>query len=482
MKTWLFFFFLFGSLVATGQDLYQSFEVDSAAEPKGGIVFFNTFIQATLRKPIPAQADGIGGRVIVEGVVEPNGHVSNVKALQSLRPDCDREAVRVFSLFNAWKPGQKNGQPVRQRVTIPIMFQSNAPFMYVNGTRITYFGADSKVIADSSQARYKQLAPIDANGVPTGDIIVYESKSKGWKEYFKLPLVRRKNDTNSTEIIRYTVGNQNYNQEWEGNLFSLDEADVIREQGFYHEGKRTGSELTFHANGAIAEKNDELEERTATMTWYANGQIKQIKTIGKYKPLAQSDPELVTAYWDSTGHQEVVEGKGRAIYQKQVRSDKDTTQHTLFVEQGLYENGFKQGVWTGRYADGSYSYEETYDKGNLQTEKARSAGADTVRYTAVTQQPEFAGGMQGLGQFLSQNLSYPVSAQKAGAQGRVFVSFVVCTDGTLCDYEVLKGVQPDLDREAVRVIQKMNGKWKPGFQRGQKVRVKYNLPINFTLN
>lgn len=90
--------------------------------------------------------------------------------------------------------------------------------------------------------------------------------------------------------------------------------------------------------------------------------------------------------------------------------------------------------------------------------------------------------MKGLAQFLNQNLSYPVSAQKAGAQGRVFVSFVVCTDGTLCDYEVLKGVQSDLDREAVQVVQKMSGKWTPGVQRGQKVRVKYNLPINFSLN
>ena len=89
--------------------------------------------------------------------------------------------------------------------------------------------------------------------------------------------------------------------------------------------------------------------------------------------------------------------------------------------------------------------------------------------------------MRGLGQFLMQTLRYPADAQRARAQGRVFVSFVVCTDGTLCDYEVKQSVHPDLDREAVRVVKAMSGNWKPGVQRGQKVRTTYNLPINFTL-
>ncbi|MBD2751505.1 TonB family protein [Spirosoma validum] len=461
---------------------YQVFEVDSAAEPRGGVVFFNTFIQSTLRKPVSAQALGAGGRIVVEGIVEPNGHISNVKALQSLRPDCDREAVRAFSLFNAWKPAKKGGQAVRQRVTMPIMFQPNTPFTYLHGARITYFGADNKVVADSSQAQYKQMAPVDSNGVPTGDVVVYELKGKGWKEYFRLPLVRRKNtESSSPHKVAYTIGNQDHKKDWQGSFFIVDEDGTIIQQTFYQDSKPTGTDFTYHPNGAVAEKREKNDEKTAIMTWYANGQIEQIKAIGQPTPVAQSEPELLTAFWDSTGHQLVTNGNGRAIYQKQVRSDKDTTIYTLFVEQGSYENGFKQGNWTGRHADGSYFYEEAYDKGVMQSGKARSAGADTVRYTAVMQQPEFPGGMPGLGQFLSQNLSYPVTAQKAGAQGKVFVSFVVCTDGTLCDYEVLKSVQPDLDREAVGVVKKMSGKWKPGFHRGQKVRVKYNLPINFTL-
>lgn len=174
-------------------------------------------------------------------------------------------------------------------------------------------------------------------------------------------------------------------------------------------------------------------------------------------------------------------GSGQATYETPTTSRTDTTKKTQFVEKGLYENGFKQGVWTGRYADGSYAYEERYEKGICTGGKAVKAGADTIRYSAPQQQPEFAGGMSGLGQFLSQNLRYPVEAQRAGVQGRVFVSFVVCKDGSLCDYEVLKSVHPSVDEEAVRVVKAMSGRWKPGIQRGEKVRVKYNLPINFTM-
>lgn len=482
MKSSLFYILLLTSLVTNAQTTpYQAFEVDSAAEPRGGVVFFNTFVQATLRKPVPAQAAGTGGHIVVEGVVEPNGRVSNVKALQSLRPDLDREAVRVFSLFNAWKPAKKNGQTVRQRVTMPIVFQPNTPFTYVNGNWITYFNADSKVVADSAQAKYKQAAPIDINGVPTGDVVVYELKSKGWKESFRMPLIRRKNSTNATQAVNYTVGVQNYKQDWAGEFFIVDEAGTVLEQSFYRDGKRVGTEMRFHPNGAIAEKSDEGDDAIDIMNWYSDGQIRQIRSVPKFNSSMPNRPQQVTSLWDSQGNPLVKDGNGRAIYETTVTSRVDTAKQTQLVEKGRYENGFKQDIWMGHYADGSYFYEEQYDKGICQSGKAWSAGRDTVRYQAVEQQPEFKGGMQALGQFLAQNLRYPVDAQRSRTQGRVFISFVINTNGSVDDVQVLKGIGYGADEEATRVVKATNGRWKPGIQRGEKVRVKYNLPINFTL-
>lgn len=102
-------------------------------------------------------------------------------------------------------------------------------------------------------------------------------------------------------------------------------------------------------------------------------------------------------------------------------------------------------------------------------------------FEVVEQMPEFPdGGMAGLMQFLSKNIKYPTIAQENGTQGRVTVQFVVNKDGSIVDAKVLRGVDPYLDKEALRVIGTMP-KWKPGMQRGKPVRVKYTVPVMFRL-
>lgn len=102
-------------------------------------------------------------------------------------------------------------------------------------------------------------------------------------------------------------------------------------------------------------------------------------------------------------------------------------------------------------------------------------------FEVVEQMPEFPnGGMAGLMQYLSKNIKYPTIAQEGGTQGRVTVQFVVNRDGSIVDAKVLRGVDPYLDKEAIRVISSMP-KWKPGMQRGKAVRVKYTVPVMFRL-
>ena len=81
---------------------------------------------------------------------------------------------------------------------------------------------------------------------------------------------------------------------------------------------------------------------------------------------------------------------------------------------------------------------------------------------------------------VSKSIKYPVIAQENGIQGRVICAFVVNRDGSVVDAEVLRGVDPSLDKEALRVIGTMP-KWTPGKQRGKPVRVKYTVPITFRL-
>lgn len=109
-----------------------------------------------------------------------------------------------------------------------------------------------------------------------------------------------------------------------------------------------------------------------------------------------------------------------------------------------------------------------------------AAPKDDQIFVVVEQQPEFPGGMAAMNQFLGKNIRYPAAAQRANVSGRVFVSFVVNTNGSIQDVQVLKGLGFGTDEEAKRVVESMP-KWRPGKQSGRPVRVKYNLPINFTL-
>ena len=118
------------------------------------------------------------------------------------------------------------------------------------------------------------------------------------------------------------------------------------------------------------------------------------------------------------------------------------------------------------------------------TYKGKAVGKDTLdtpAFEVVENMPEFPdGGMAGLMQYLAENIRYPKKAQQEGTQGRVTVQFIVEKDGSISHTSILRSVHPELDAEAMRVINTMP-KWKPGTQRGEVVRVKYTIPVMFRL-
>jgi periplasmic protein TonB len=105
---------------------------------------------------------------------------------------------------------------------------------------------------------------------------------------------------------------------------------------------------------------------------------------------------------------------------------------------------------------------------------------DNVIFQVVEKNPTFPGGDAALFKFLGDNVKYPVIAQENGIQGRVICQFVVNRDGSIVDVEVVRSVDPSLDKEAIRVIKSMPN-WIPGMQRNKPVRVKFTLPVNFRL-
>jgi protein TonB len=103
---------------------------------------------------------------------------------------------------------------------------------------------------------------------------------------------------------------------------------------------------------------------------------------------------------------------------------------------------------------------------------------DVVPHVEV--QPEFPGGQAALAAFMVKEVQYPKKAKRGGVEGQVIVGFVVDKDGSVTDVQVVRGVDPLLDAEAVRAVQAMP-KWTPGTMNGKPVKVKYNLPVRFKL-
>ena len=125
--------------------------------------------------------------------------------------------------------------------------------------------------------------------------------------------------------------------------------------------------------------------------------------------------------------------------------------------------------------------EKVIDSGPLLTDRAEQDNPQQdVIYQVCEEQPVFPGGTGELIKFISKNIKYPAEAKAKKIEGRVIVQMIVEKDGSLSGIEIKRGVDPLLDQEAIRVVKSMP-KWTPAKQKGKHVRVRYILPVAFSL-
>jgi len=122
----------------------------------------------------------------------------------------------------------------------------------------------------------------------------------------------------------------------------------------------------------------------------------------------------------------------------------------------------------------------TFDMTISQMDIEEEEREDSFIFQIVEEMPEFPGGTEALMKYLSSSIKYPPIAQENGISGKVFVQFVINANGEVTNVTIGRGVDPSLDREAIRVVQAMP-RWTPGKQRNRPVRVSYTVPINFQL-
>ena len=129
--------------------------------------------------------------------------------------------------------------------------------------------------------------------------------------------------------------------------------------------------------------------------------------------------------------------------------------------------------------------EDTKDKAvEILSEVGASASAsqenNKENFLVVDVMPQFPGGEAALYRYLQESIKYPAVAEAQKIQGRVVCQFDVNIDGTISNIQIAQGLHPSLDSEAVRVIQSMP-RWMPGKRKGKPVKVRFTLPINFSL-
>ena len=120
------------------------------------------------------------------------------------------------------------------------------------------------------------------------------------------------------------------------------------------------------------------------------------------------------------------------------------------------------------------------DKRGKTTQTRKDTATDDKVYEVCEQMPIFEGGDAALLKYLRENLKYPDKTKDRGVQGRLVIGFIVEKDGSLTDVKVLRPVDIDLDAEVLRLVKGMP-KWIPGRHNGQRVRVRYLLPIHICL-
>ncbi|OIN59090.1 TonB family protein [Arsenicibacter rosenii] len=476
------------STSAFAQELFQAFEVDKAAAPRGGQAILDLFLQTNLRFPLRAEADHVSGRVFVQAIVETDGRLSNVSVLRSLRPDCDQEALRLIKSFNAWQPAENNGKPVRQQIAVPVLFKSDIPVYIGTGERIDFYASDgSSVQEDATRAIIKRIALVDSTGFPTGDITFMEKAGKRWKKVLTSRYRQTEHENGPATPYDTIHGFRqidfiNDRKSIEGNSYGFYKTGELAFMKPYVRNDISGSLYFFHPNGVVAERSVYTPTEIEQTFWYPNGQIRAVETIQR---MANKSGRLYTAglvsQWDSNGRKLVTDGKGTAVYHSW-QYNPARKRYTVFTETGKVDDSRRQGIWKGTSLDGSYTYQETYQFGEMIDGWAVTTGEDTVRYTQLEVDPVFGKGQKDLGDFLIKNVRYPVSPGRAGTinvVSKAMVSFLVNTDGRVSDIEVIGPAAAGLEQEMRRLAKQTGKKWTPGYRRGKPVNMKYTLPFTF---
>lgn len=295
-------------------------------------------------------------------------------------------------------------------------------------------------------------------------------------EYF----TKEDEKTNAKKSFYYRVGEKvlmirGESEKWVDTVFIdtvktfYSETNAIRSREVYRDGYREGAYSFYHTNGRLQEKGNYKEGKKVgyVIRWYEEGAVKQALLYYSRK-IWESDSFKIINYWNA-GQQLVKDGFG---YCKCDFSDNG------LIEEGKVTAGLRDSVWRISTGDSIVSFEQ-YQMGKFVKGESIYKN-ERLEYEEIFRVAEFPRGMKGMYKFLNQNQRYPVNARRVGKQGKVFVKFSIDAQGNFSDIRIIKSVDKELDKEALRLV-KLSPVWEPAKLRGVPVKSDFVLPINFKL-
>lgn len=190
--------------------------------------------------------------------------------------------------------------------------------------------------------------------------------------------------------------------------------------------------------------------------------LKDIKTVINYYPSGKINDSTVSS-----------EDKNNVVRYEWFENG------VLKLSKSQFKGKFYGKIITN-WEDGTKRRRDLYEDGELTEAKCFTRNGEDTTHFLYFINPEYKGGESKLFQDIFKRVQYPQEAREAGIQGKVYVSFVIEKEGSISDIKIVRGIGGGCDKEAIRVVNKMEN-WNPGLQDGEPIRVKFILPINFTL-
>ncbi|MFO7370383.1 MAG: M56 family metallopeptidase [Bacteroidales bacterium] len=462
---------------------------------------FRKWVQTNLVYPPEAKKEGISGQVFVVFKVNSSGKVSDIRIIRGLNPLLDKEAIRVVGLSPDWTPATKDGKNIDSEIGINIDFSlDNKEFVYYSVDQQAQFqGGTLEDFRKWIQINLVYPPTAKEKGIFGRVTVQFTVNSKG--KACDAVILRGVDPSLNEEVLRVIQKSPEWTPaENDGKkvaqqfvipvIFSLKKKPGVSEESPYKydpeildasiivEGEPTfvfveeqasfqgGSLETFRewvqknlVYPAVAKENGIFGRVTMQFAVNSQGKIYDVKVLRGVDPsldkeairIITSSPDWVPAKQGGKNvKQQFVMPVVFSLEKKEVAGDNpDQANVPVIVEKEL--------------------------------QAAPENQQDEPAFVFVEQQATFQGGsIDKFREWVQKNLVYPAIAKEDGIFGRVTMQFAINSQGKVCDVKVLRGVDPSLDKEAIRVVTS-SPDWAPASQGGRKVKQQFVMPVVFEL-